>query len=202
MKIKVDRPQEELPLLASEAAVADATPIQKAINQTFKSTAHLSNLLPTGSVMAFRLLSPLFTNGGDCDPAYRAMTASLVALCGLSCFLLCFTDSFRNEEGKVRYGFATLKGLWVIDGPVEASVKGEEYRLRPIDFAHALASLMVFAAVALLDGDTTRCFYPVPSEGVKEVLSVMPVGIGVVCSMFFVAFPTTRHGIGFPLSLK
>jgi hypothetical protein len=34
------------------------------------------------------------------------------------------------------------------------------------------------------------------------VLTVLPIAIGVVGSMLFVTFPTTRHGIGFPLSTR
>ncbi|KAF9605001.1 hypothetical protein IFM89_012957 [Coptis chinensis] len=99
--------------------IADAeqqTPIQKAISQTFQWTAHLANLLPTGTALAFQLLSPILSNQGRCDTVSRPMTAALVILCGISCFILCFTDSFRDDNGKVCYGLATFRGLWAIDG--------------------------------------------------------------------------------------
>ncbi|XP_077212457.1 protein DMP4-like [Tasmannia lanceolata] len=179
------------------------TTIQKAIGQTFKSTAHLANLLPTGTVLAFQLLSPIFTNQGHCDAVSRSMTACLVALCGASCFILSFTDSFRDGSGKVCYGLATFKGLWVIDNDASTCLSteaAERYRMRFIDFAHAFMSILVFAAIALFDQNVLACFYPFPSEQTKEFLMALPVGIGVICSMLFVAFPTTRHGIGFPLS--
>nr|XP_043612116.1 protein DMP4-like [Erigeron canadensis] len=179
----------------------EKTLIQKAISQTFQSTAHLANLLPTGSVLAFQILSPIFTDQGQCDPVGRALTASLVALCGLSCFLLSFTDSFTDQEGNVCYGIATTRGLWVIDGtrnlPTELQAK---YKLRFIDFMHAFMSVMVFAAVTLFDQDVVNCFYPSPSDETQELLTTLPVGFGVVFSMLFVAFPTQRHGIGFPVS--
>ncbi|KAJ6416646.1 hypothetical protein OIU84_002502 [Salix udensis] len=89
----------------------DTNLIQKAIGQTFESTAHLANLLPTGTVIAFQLLSPVFSNQGSCDSVTRCMTAGLVVLCGLSCFLSSFTDSFRDNNGDVCYGFATLRGF-------------------------------------------------------------------------------------------
>ncbi|KAJ6841739.1 uncharacterized protein M6B38_304945 [Iris pallida] len=192
------------PLLSTKPRDGPATEeslVQRAIGQTFKSTAHLANLLPTGTVLAFQLLSPILTDQGRCGPAGRAMTSCLVALCGLSCLVLSFTDSFRDGAGAVRYGLATSRGLWVIDGsPAPPPDVAREYRIRFIDFVHAFMSVLVFAAIALFDQDVVSCFYPVPSEDAKQVLASLPVAIGVVCSMLFVTFPTTRHGIGFPLS--
>ncbi|XP_010260334.1 PREDICTED: uncharacterized protein LOC104599477 [Nelumbo nucifera] len=177
------------------------TVIQKALSQTFKSTAHLANLLPTGTVLAFQLLAPIFTNQGQCDTISRSMTACFLALCGLSCFLLSFTDSIRDGRGKVRYGIATFRGLWVIDGSCTVSSElAARYRIKFIDFIHAFMSILVFAAVALFDQNVVNCFYPAPSKEMKELLIKLPVGIGAICSMLFVVFPTTRHGIGFPLS--
>ncbi|MBA0723339.1 hypothetical protein Golax_003923 [Gossypium laxum] len=183
MEIKVEEEEahreqgeEKQPLLQHLSRLSQTenkTLIQTAISQTFQSTAHLANLLPTGTVLAFQLLSPIFTNQGNCDSTCRSMTAALLLLCGLSCLLSSFTDSFRDKDGNVCYGFATLNGMWVID---------------------------VFAAVALFDQNVVTCFYPTPSARVQEILKALPVGIGVCCSMLFVVFPTTRHGIGFPLS--
>uniref|UniRef100_A0A0E0A2S6 DUF679 domain membrane protein 7 n=1 Tax=Oryza glumipatula TaxID=40148 RepID=A0A0E0A2S6_9ORYZ len=180
------------------------SPVQRAISQTYQSTAHLAKLLPTGTVLAFQLLSPIVTNQGHCDvEANRAMAGALIALCALSCFVLSFTDSFRDAAtgGAVRYGFATPAGLWVIDGgaPLDPQAAAA-YRLRLLDLVHAVVSVMVFAAVALFDQNVVSCFYPVPSEGTRQVLTALPIAIGVVGSMLFVSFPTTRHGIGFPLS--
>uniref|UniRef100_A0A7C9CW38 DUF679 domain-containing protein n=1 Tax=Opuntia streptacantha TaxID=393608 RepID=A0A7C9CW38_OPUST len=200
-----DEDDQTQPLLgASSKSFPDTivrNPIQQAISQTFQCTAHLAKLLPTGTVLAFQLLSPVFTNEGDCDPVSRAMTYVLIALCGLSCFLLSFTDSFKDKDGNVSYGFATPRGLWVIDGSAELPPQmADVYRLRFMDFVHAFMSVLVFAAVALFDENTVQCFYPMPSREVQEVLTALPVGIGVICSIVFVAFPTTRHGIGFPMT--
>ncbi|XP_007025538.2 PREDICTED: uncharacterized protein LOC18596785 [Theobroma cacao] len=195
--------EQKVPLLQSltVSETEKKNAVQKAISQTFQSTAHLANLLPTGTVLAFQLLSPIFTNQGNCDSVSRSMTAGLILLCGLSCFLMSFTDSFRDKNGTVCYGFATFYGLWVIDGsitlPPELAAK---YRLHFIDFMHAFMSILVFAAVALFDQNVVSCFYPTPSDQAQEILTALPVGIGVLCSMLFVVFPTTRHGIGFPLS--
>ncbi|KAK4571747.1 hypothetical protein RGQ29_030238 [Quercus rubra] len=189
------------PLLQDKAETEEKTLIQKAISQTFQSTAHLANLLPTGSVLTFQLLSPIFTNQGSCDSISKFMTSALVTLCGVSCFLISFTDSFRNKKGDICYGFATINGLWVIDGSATLSPEvAAKYRLRFIDFIHAFMSILVFIAVALFDKNAVSCFFPMPSDEIQEILTRLPVGIGVICSMFFVVFPTKRHGIGFPLS--
>ncbi|KAL6574027.1 Protein dmp6 [Orobanche hederae] len=200
---KVHINEDETPLLVSKdlPPEVERSLIQQAISRTFRSTAHLANLLPTGSVLAFQLLSPIFTNQGECDRASRALTAGLVSLCGLSCILLSFTDSFKDQNGSIYYGFATSRGLWIIDGsatlPPETAAK---YKLKFIDFVHAVMSILVFAAIALFDENVVNCFYPAPSAGTKEVLTALPVGIGVACSMLFVVFPTKRHGIGFPVT--
>lgn len=193
--------REQQPLLAPPQSDTTETLIQRAIRQTYESTANLANLLPTGTVLAFQVLAPILTNLGRCNAAGEIMTACFLALCNISCFLLTFTDSFRDPSGTVRYGFATPSGLWVIDGsappPPEVAVK---YKIKAIDFAHAFMALLVFGAVALSDKNVVPCFFPVRSEEMRQALAALPVAIGVVGSMFFVRFPTTRHGIGFPLS--
>ncbi|KAK3000124.1 hypothetical protein RJ639_024687 [Escallonia herrerae] len=197
--------EQQKPLLEGgpTSAKPQKTPTQKAIRKTFKLTSHLANLLPTGSVLAFQILSPVFTHEGQCSSFVSLyLTSGLLGLCGISCFLDCFTDSFRDERGKVRYGVATFHGLWVIDGsPVKIPPEeAGKYRLRFIDFLHAFLSILVFGTVTLLDKNVVKCLYPTPSEEAKEVLATLPIGVGVICSLLFVAFPTKRHGIGFPLS--
>lgn len=180
------------------------TPRQKVVRKAFKGTAHLSNLLPTGSVLTFQFLSPVVTHEGKCKSAVsQAATTAVLAFCAASCFVMSFTDSFRDERGKVRYGVATFRGLWVVDGsvvlPPEEAVK---YRLRFVDFVHAFLSIFIFAAVAMFDKNVIGCFYPSPSEEALEILTALPVTVGVVCGLFFVLFPTRRHGVGFPLSRR
>lgn len=197
-----------LPLL-EDAADAEASlkpkksPTQKAMRKTFKGTAHLANLLPTGTVLAFQILSPVFTHEGKCKSVVsQSMTVALLACCAISCFILSFTDSFRDERGKVRYGVATFQGLCILDmssvslSPDEAA----KYRIRFLDFFHAFNSLLVFAATALFDQNVVNCLFPLPSAEAEELLSVLPVAIGFLCSLSFIAFPSKRHGIGFPLS--
>lgn len=177
---------------------------QKAVRKTFKGTAQLAKLLPTGTVLTFQVLSPSLTNQGKCDPMGRFLTACLVIFCGLSCYILSFTDSFRDAKGKVRYGLATFQGLCVIDGKPGESLLSEEaaakYRLRFVDFVHASMSVLVFVAVAMIDQNLVRCFFPAPTQETKDMLVGLPIGICAVCSVLFVAFPTKRHGVGFPLS--
>nr|TKW25895.1 hypothetical protein SEVIR_3G149600v2 [Setaria viridis] len=166
--------QAQRPLLEKRSLADDGggmSPIQRAISQTYQSTAHLATLLPTGTVLAFQLLSPIVTDQGHCVRANRAMAGALLALCALSCFVLSFTDSFRDATGAVRYGFATLRGLWVIDGgaPLEDPRAAAAYRVRFLDWVHAVVSVMIFAAVALFDQNVVSCFYPVPSEDARQV---------------------------------
>ncbi|CAI9784404.1 unnamed protein product [Fraxinus pennsylvanica] len=193
--------QLESPLLEA-APKPPKTPAQKGIRKAFKGTAHLSNLLPTGSVLTFQFLSPVVTHEGKCKSfVSQSVTSCVLALCAVSCFLLCFTDSFRDDRGKVRYGLATFRSLWVIDGsktfpPQDA----DKYRLKFIDFVHAFMSILVFGAVAMFDKNVINCFYPSPSEEALEILKALPITIGVVCSILFIVFPSKRHGVGFPLS--
>ncbi|KAK4286120.1 hypothetical protein QN277_002726 [Acacia crassicarpa] len=189
---------ENAPLLLKEPK----TPTQKVIRKTLKNTANLSNLLPTGSVLGFQMLSPMVTRQGQCNThKSQTMTTCLLAICSLSCFLLSFTDSFRDERGKVRYGVASLNGLWVIDGKVKLSAEeAAGFRLKFMDFFHACASILVFLAVAMLDKNVVACFDPNPSDEDRKLLVTLPLAIGFFCSLLFILFPTKRHGIGFPLS--
>ncbi|KAJ4981667.1 hypothetical protein NE237_032504 [Protea cynaroides] len=174
--------------------------IQKVIDKTFKSTGHLSNLLPTGTVLGFQLLSPIFTHQGRCNNDNQSMTVGLVTLFALSCFLSSFTDSIRDDKGTIRYGIATFRGLWIINGSATISPEqAAEFKLKFVDFLHAFMSAMVFSAVALLDPNVMNCFYPIPSKE-RERLTSLPVAMGIIGSVCFMTFPTTRHGIGFPLS--
>ncbi|KVI11057.1 protein DMP3-like [Cynara cardunculus var. scolymus] len=172
---------------------------QRAISQTLTTTANLAKLLPTGTLLAFQLLTPIFTNNGSCDSATRPLTAILLLLLATSAFLSCFTDSFKSADGQLYYGFATLKGMWLFDYYDPKNVVDlRKYRLRLIDWVHAVLTVLVLAAVALRDRNVVSCFYPTPDHEAQEVLDIIPIGIGLICSMLFVVFPTRRHGIGHP----
>ncbi|KAL4348014.1 hypothetical protein GQ457_17G005530 [Hibiscus cannabinus] len=176
---------------------------QKIVRKTFKGTTILSKLLPTGSALTFQLLSPILTNNGRCKTEVcQNMLLGLVTICAGVCFFLSFTDSYRDERGKVQYGVATFRGLWVMDGKVELSVEeANKYRLKLIDFFHALVSIMIFMAVVLFNQNVVNCFRPTAAEDGNELwLMVLPAIIGAVGCLLFVTFPSKRHGIGSPLS--
>lgn len=196
-------PLQPLQVQAQAQTQAQPSMTQRAISQTLTSTANLANLLPTGTLLAFQLLIPLFTNNGSCDAATRPMTLFLLLLFALSCFLASLTDSVKASNGQVYYGLATTKGLFVFDYPPEAKADLPDlskYKLRFIDFVHAVLSVLVFGAVAFRDKNVLGCFYPMPAHQTQEVLDIVPIGIGLICSLLFVVFPTTRHGIGYPLT--
>ncbi|ERN12841.1 hypothetical protein AMTRI_Chr11g98010 [Amborella trichopoda] len=181
---------------------------QRALSQALASTANLAKLLPTGTLLAFQLLTPIFSNNGACDSTTRSLTQLLLLFLAFSCFLASFTDSFRSNDGQLHYGLATLKGMWLFDAPLERgptqwiAPELNKYRLRFIDFAHAVTSVLVFGVVALRDRNVRSCLYPNPDPEEQEVLNIVPIGVGLICSLLFVAFPTTRHGIGYPVTGK
>lgn len=176
---------------------------QRAISQTLTTTANLANLLPTGTLLAFQLLTPVFTNNGSCDPVTRVLTFLLLVLLSLSCFIASFTDSVKASDGQVYYGLATFKGLFLFDYP-DPSGSGlpdlSKFRIGFIDWVHAVLSVLVFGVVAVRDKNVVTCFYPQPGHTTQEVLDIVPVGIGLISSFLFVVFPTRRHGIGYPVT--
>ncbi|KAD4179464.1 hypothetical protein E3N88_28055 [Mikania micrantha] len=178
---------------------------QRAISQTLASTAQLANLLPTGTLLALQTVTPIFTNHGSCDSVTRPLTAILLFFLTGFCFLASFTDSFKTSDGQVFYGFATFKGMWVFDyQTAAASGSGlpdlRKYKLRAVDWIHAFVSAFVLVTIAMRDRSVVSCFYPRPSHEAQEVLDIVPLGLGLVCSLVFVIFPSKRHGIGYPVS--
>ncbi|RLM55690.1 hypothetical protein C2845_PM10G11650 [Panicum miliaceum] len=179
---------------------AEATRRERAMAKALRSTAELAKHLPTGAVLVFEVLSPVFTNGGKCQDVNRVMTAWLVGLCAAACFFLCFTDSFLDARGTVRYVVATRTGLWAIDGtPPPSPEVATRKRLKFIDFFHAFLSLIVFMSVAMFDRNVSACFNPVMSHDMQQVVTAVPLAGGLVGTLLFAAFPSTRHGLGFPI---
>ncbi|CAI0468862.1 unnamed protein product [Linum tenue] len=173
----------------------------KVISKACQTTHDLARHLPTGTVLAFQLLSPIVTGEGNCDSSGLYLTAVLVAVCGLSCFLLCFTDTFRDKSGKVCHGIVTFRGIWVIDAPANIPPGfAERYRMQLMDFVHGFLSVLVFMVVVLFDKNTVTCFCPAPSDQIQKLLIALPILISGICSALFAVFPTKRHGIGYPLS--
>ncbi|KAJ3692294.1 hypothetical protein LUZ60_012644 [Juncus effusus] len=204
--IESHQSKETTPLLqgtvSSESDIeTEISAAQAAFGAAFKSAASLAKHLPTGTVLVFQILSPVFTNQGTCDHVNRIMASCLVAFLGLLVVFFNFTDSFKDSSGTVRYVVATRTGCWVIDGTkIPSSVTVELYKLKFIDFFHSFMALMVFASVALFDNNIESCFYPVMSYDTKQILTAVPLATGLIGSVMFVVFPSTRHGIGFPIS--
>ncbi|KAK6157011.1 hypothetical protein DH2020_011259 [Rehmannia glutinosa] len=177
---------------------------QSALSQALESSAHLANLLPTGTLLAFQLLTPIFTNNGSCDSATQPMTLILLITLAVSCFLASFSDSVKTSDGQVYYGIATFKGMFLFDNN-SAVISGlpadlSNYRLSFVDFVHAILSVLVFVAVGLRDKNVVSCFYPRPGREAQEVLDIAPIGIGFLSGLLFVIFPSKRHGIGYPVT--
>ncbi|KAG2704224.1 hypothetical protein I3760_06G175000 [Carya illinoinensis] len=177
---------------------------QRAISQTLEGTANIAKRLPSGTLLAFQLLIPIFTQNGSCDSATRPITFILLVLLAVSCFFACFTDTVKAWDGQVYHGLATFKGIWLFDinqdDPSNSGLFPDltKYKIGFIDWVHAVLSVLVFGAVALRDKNVLRCFYPTPGHETQEVLDIVPVGVGLICSLLFMVFPTTRHGIGYP----
>ncbi|EES05060.1 hypothetical protein BDA96_04G155800 [Sorghum bicolor] len=191
----------EAPLLA-DTGDAQTAPTSTVIGKALNSTADLAKHLPTGAVLAFEVLSPSFTADGTCTAANRALTGCLIGACALCCFVLCFTDSYRDAAtGALRYGFVTPGGRLIpIDGVSPPPPRDDRYRLTVRDVMHGLLSFAVFLAVAMVDRNVVACFYPVESASTRQLLAAVPVAAGAAGSFLFAMFPSTRRGIGFPVA--
>ncbi|XP_050882595.1 protein DMP3 [Lathyrus oleraceus] len=175
----------------------------RALSGALTGTANLAKLLPSGTLLAFQILIPVFTKNGACDSVTRILTLVLLLLLAFSCILACFTDTVTSSDGRrIYHGIATFKGLWLFDySPVVGETLPDltQYKISIMDFVHAFLSVLLFFAVALSDKNVLTCYYPKPGDETKEVLDIVPLGIGTLCSLLFIVFPTTRHGIGYPL---
>ncbi|RID78009.1 hypothetical protein BRARA_A00871 [Brassica rapa] len=172
--------EETQPLLIASLPEAPRKPkskVQKMARKAFKGTAHLSNLLPTVAG----------------SPASSSSSAPSLASS--------FPSPTPSETHAVRYGLATRSGLSVMEGTITLTdEEKEKYKLRFLDFVHAFMSMLVFFAISMIDQNVIRCLFPVPSEDIKELLTSLPIIIGVICGGFFLVCPTRRHGIGSPLT--
>ncbi|PWA38484.1 DUF679 domain membrane protein 2 [Artemisia annua] len=166
-------------------------------NKTLSGFGNLIKLLPTGTMFMFQFLNPVVTNNGQCTTVNKYLSSILIALCGLSCIFSTFTDSYTDEDGATHYGIATPKGFW--PSPDSSSgVDVSKYKLRIGDFVHAAFTGVVFAVVSLLDNNTVECLYPSFETNDKMLMMTVPPVIGALSGSVFMAFPNTRHGIGYP----
>ncbi|KAI4301846.1 hypothetical protein L6164_035086 [Bauhinia variegata] len=170
---------------------------QHPVHKSLSSAANLANVLPTGTVLAFNALIPSFSNNGSCQVSHKFLTSSVIIVSAMFCFLSSFTDSIVDSDGKLYYGIATFRGLYIFNyGNWENNAQLVKFKIRAIDFVHAFMSVLVFFAFAISDSNVQRCL--VPKEGVNESALIMnlPLGAGVLSSFLFTIFPTTRRGIG------
>ncbi|KAI5076928.1 hypothetical protein GOP47_0008993 [Adiantum capillus-veneris] len=179
--------------------------IIKAINLSVKSAGHLTNLLPTGTLLFFQFLLPIMSNGGDCAGSgfsiYPVMTIILLIACGVWCFLLSFTDTVKGPNGKLYHGVATPCGLWLParSAQVFAASRLSRFHLCPLDFLHALLSLSVFTAVALFTPDVTACILPNSELIPTQLQNTLPLVVGFVASFLCILFPSPRRSFDQPL---
>ncbi|XVF42016.1 hypothetical protein PTKIN_Ptkin01aG0326400 [Pterospermum kingtungense] len=182
--------------------------IPKSAHKALPVSANLANLLPTGTVFAFQAVIPSFSNNGRCELAHKYMTLGIIIICSLACFLSSFTDSFVGKDGKLYYGIATPKGLYVFNDEYEDGLDVEndpedrkmlkKYRLTAIDFVHACCSLTLFLVMACSSFDVQGCFFPEPAgPNADAVMTNLPLLAGILASALFMLFPTKRRGIGY-----
>lgn len=167
------------------------------VHQTLASAANLANLLPTGTVLAFQIFEPSFSNNGLCQLSNKYLTAILVVVCAVFCFVSSFTDSFVDEDGKLRYGIATFKGLYIFNYDYQGEKDLEKFKLRFIDLVHGFVSLLLFLVFALGDSNVKNCYFSQVGTDWDALIMNLPLGAGALSSFLFTIFPTTRRGIGF-----
>ncbi|KAK1295507.1 hypothetical protein QJS10_CPA16g01428 [Acorus calamus] len=79
------------------------------------TAANLVKLLPSNTVLAFQALSPSFSNRGQCHIANVYLTMFLITISAVSCCFFSLTDSLMGPNGKLYYGIATRKGLYIFN---------------------------------------------------------------------------------------
>ncbi|BFI29837.1 hypothetical protein MPTK2_3g06430 [Marchantia polymorpha subsp. ruderalis] len=169
------------------------------LNNIYNGASNLANLLPTGTFLAFTAIAPIVTDNGTCDNASELwLSVATTTFFAAFCFFSSFTDSFQAADGQVYYGIVTFKGLWTPQLPVALHPGDkEQYKLTFIDLIHALLSLAVFAACAMMTPNIRSCLSPKLSD---DAVKTIPALVSFIASYVFTAFPSTRHGVGFPVS--
>ncbi|KAK9270194.1 hypothetical protein L1049_025770 [Liquidambar formosana] len=177
----------------------DETQFIYVLNAILSGTARLNVLLPTATILAFTIFTPLLTNDGKCNNLYRWLMGFFLVLSSASCVFFSFTDSFRTATGRLYYGVATLRGIWTFNGGRKKPYLPSEYRLRWTDLFHASLSLIAFLTFASSHNDVLKCYYPAMP---RKVTNTVPLVVGFVISVLFVVFPSRRRGIGYPFLLQ
>ena len=168
------------------------------VHKTLASVANLANLLPNGTVLVFQALTPSFSNNGSCQLSNKCLTACIIVFCAIFCLLSTFTDSFINKDGKLLYGIATFKGLYLFNYNIDRDHQDmKRFKLSFIDFVHAFVSLLVFTVFALSNSNVQSCFFPGGGADENALMMNLPLGAGMLSSFLFTIFPTRRRSIGY-----
>ncbi|XP_021760263.1 uncharacterized protein LOC110725104 [Chenopodium quinoa] len=169
------------------------------LNAILSGTARLNVLLPSFTILAYTIFTPLLTNDGKCSTLDRWLMGSFWALCSVSCIFFSITDSFRAANGGLYYGIATIRGIWTFNGGRKSPLIPSDYKLRWSDLFHTLLSVIAFLTFAALHNDVQQCYYPaIP----RKVTNTVPLVVGFVVSLLFVLFPSKRRGICHPFLLQ
>ncbi len=168
-------------------------------------------MLPTGTFLLLQVLAPLATNNGDCHGTERAVTAITILVLSLVCFFTSFTDSCKDKNGTVYYGFVTTRGMWNPNFRTAniAGVKGcmytglssgdkKKYTLKFSDFVNAAISVTALVVVSLLTPPITTCLYPGITTSIVKSIPLVGLVLSVIAIFGFKT--NSRHGIGFALA--
>nr|CAB3492172.1 unnamed protein product [Digitaria exilis] len=178
-----------------------AAPIGTAVPTPGTSNKNLLQQLPAGPVLAFQALAATFTNQGKCLSSNWWLTVGLVTFLSSTCIFFSFTDTVKDESGKLHKGVALPGRLHLVDlTRKEQKAMASELKkrgLKPVDWVHAFMSLLVFLTIAGGDVGLQNCFFPYATDDTRQLLRNLPLGMAVMSSFLFMIFPTTRAGIKF-----
>ncbi|XVF00577.1 hypothetical protein REPUB_Repub04eG0012300 [Reevesia pubescens] len=157
---------------------------------------YVIDVLPIGSIAAFRLVVSNFKPNEVCDSAVRNLTLLLIFLLhAIPCFLASFTDSIKSSDGQVYYGIATFNKMLLSSYPDSTASNLPDlrkYRIRFADLVRAILSLFVFASAAL-NHETVGSFCPkYVTERIILDIACTQAKIGFICSLLLVLIPTRK----------
>eukprot|EP01018_Ginkgo_biloba_P039685 Gb_14176 [translate_table: standard] len=170
------------------------------LHYTLSTTSNLAKMLPTGVVFMFQTLSNLLSNEGDCGKGNKILTGVLLGILGIVCFISSFTDTFE-DNGKVHYGIATTSGLATLTHKNKKQKrKDSAYKLNWKDWMHATLAVVVYAVMALSDKSVVHCLYPSAQSKINKLVQALPLAVTFITSALFAKVPSTRQGVGHPVT--
>ncbi|KAF7805148.1 sugar transporter ERD6-like 5 isoform X1 [Senna tora] len=170
------------------------------VHKTLASAGNLANLLPTSTVLAFNAVIPCFSSDGSCQFSNKLLILCLILVCCLFCFFSSFTDSFTGTDGKLYYGIATFRGLYIFNYYTHYHhilPDPNKYKICFLDFLHAFLSLFLFFIFAITHSHVQTCFMPLPHNNMTPFILNLPLPAALLSTFLFTIFPTTRRGIGY-----